>query len=132
MWESYASKMESGTIKGNLSMYMKSLLRFSLVTVAISTTSLLSVYTHRSPEFTLFKLSRQNGHDWDLVRLQNIPNHLTFFNWTKNTCQEAQDVCLNFISKDSKGKTGTTNLSLLVRSLNLIWQEANLMTQTSN
>lgn len=86
MWESYMSKMESGTIKGNLSMYMKTLLRFSLVTVAISTTSLLSVNTQRSPEFTLFRLSRQNGHDCDIVRLQNTPNHLTF-NWTKNTLE---------------------------------------------
>lgn len=71
-WESYASKRLSGTIRGNLSMYMKSLLRFSLDTVAISTISLLSVNTQRSPEFTLLRLSRQKGHDCDLDRLQFI------------------------------------------------------------
>ena len=63
-------------IKGNLSMYMKSLLRFSLVTVSMSTTSLLSVNTQRSPEFTLLRLSRQKGHDWDLVLLQKISDDI--------------------------------------------------------
>ena len=85
MWESYVSKRESGTIRGNLSMYMKSLLRFSLVTVAMSTTSLLSVNTQRSPEFTLFRLSRQNGHDCDIVRLQKLSNHFNFQLDRKNT-----------------------------------------------
>jgi hypothetical protein len=61
-------------IKGNLSMYMKSLLRFSLVTVSMSTMSLLSVNTHRSPEFTLLRLSRQKGHDCDLAPLQQQKN----------------------------------------------------------
>lgn len=76
MCESYVSKRDSGTITGSLSIYIKSLLRFSLVTVAISTASLLSVNTQRSPEFTRFRLSRQNGHDCDIVRLQKISNHL--------------------------------------------------------
>lgn len=71
-WESYGSKRLSGTINGNLSMYRNSRLRFSLVTVAESIISLLSIYTQRSHEFTLFKLSRQKGHDCDLVRLQFI------------------------------------------------------------
>jgi hypothetical protein len=31
---------------------------------------LLSVYIHRSAEFTLLRLSRQNGQDWDLDLLQ--------------------------------------------------------------
>jgi hypothetical protein len=70
--ESYVSKRLSGIIRGNLSTYIKSLLRLSLVTVAMSTMSLLSVNTQRSPEFTLLRLSRQKGHDWDLDRLQII------------------------------------------------------------
>ncbi|GKV45835.1 hypothetical protein SLEP1_g52874 [Rubroshorea leprosula] len=40
--------------------------------MAMSTISLLSVYTQRSPELTLFRLSRQKGHDCDLVRLKFI------------------------------------------------------------
>lgn len=64
------SRTDSGMTVGNLSMYMKSRLRFSLRTVAMSTMSLLSVYIHRSAEFTLLRLSRQNGQDWDLDLLQ--------------------------------------------------------------
>jgi len=85
------SKRESGMIKGNLSMYMKSLLRFSLVTVAMSTTSLPSVNTQRSPEFTLFRLSRQKGHDCDLVLLQNIANYNdVIWNWTTEHSSKAR------------------------------------------
>ncbi|MFS7996740.1 hypothetical protein Hanom_Chr12g01133371 [Helianthus anomalus] len=51
-------------------MYMNNLFRFSLVIVAMSMASLWSTYTHSSLESTLFRLTRQNGHDRDLVRLQ--------------------------------------------------------------
>lgn len=68
------SKRFSGMTRGNLSIYRNSLLRFSLDTVAMSTTSLLSVYTQRSQEFTRLRLSRQKGHDCDLVRLSHCTN----------------------------------------------------------
>ena len=53
-------------------MYMNSLFKFSLVIAERSAISLLLVYTHRSPEFTLFRLSLQNGHDCDLARLNDV------------------------------------------------------------
>lgn len=78
IWESYKSKRLSGRISGSLSIYTKSLLRFSLVTVAMSTMSRLPVNTQRSPEFTRLRLSRQKGHDWDLDRLQFIAAYQYF------------------------------------------------------
>lgn len=51
-------------------MNMKSLFRFSLEMKDKSTISLLLVHIQRSPELTLFRLSRQKGHDCDRVRLK--------------------------------------------------------------
>lgn len=48
-----------------------SLFMFSFEIEDKSAASLLVVYIHRSPEFTLFRLSRQKGQDWDLDRLEN-------------------------------------------------------------
>lgn len=69
-WQSWGTKTWSGIISGNLSMYMNSLLQFSLKIADRSTISHLSVYIQRSPELTLLRLSRQKGHDWDRPRLR--------------------------------------------------------------
>jgi hypothetical protein len=55
-------------------MYINRRLMFSLVTVAMSTTSRQSVNIHGSLEFTRLRLSRQKGQDWDLERLQTRIN----------------------------------------------------------
>lgn len=62
--------MGSGTARGSFSTYRTSLFMFSLDREDRSATSLLVVYIHRSPEFTLLRLSRQNGQDWDLDLLE--------------------------------------------------------------
>lgn len=51
-------------------MYTNSLFLFSLSTVWRLTVSDLSINIHKSPEFTLFRLSLQKGHDSDLPCLQ--------------------------------------------------------------
>ena len=54
---------------GNFSIYIKNLSSLSFINVSMSKTSEWSTYTHKSLEFTCFKLTRQKGHDKDLVRL---------------------------------------------------------------
>lgn len=51
-------------------MYRNSLFLFSLSIVWRLTVSDLSINIHKSPEFTLLRLSRQKGHDSDLPCLQ--------------------------------------------------------------
>ena len=75
--------MFSCVTRGSFSMYINRRLMFSLVTVAMSTTSRQSVNIHRSPEFTRLRLSRQKGQDCDLERLQTRIN-TTWFNQYSN------------------------------------------------
>jgi len=93
-------------IKGNLSMYMKSLLRFSLVTVSMSTMSLLSVNIQRSPEFTLLRLSRQKGHDCDLALLQQ----------QKNTCENTYSFQLNKRRLEEETNDAATTILLCTKT----------------
>nr|GMC79111.1 hypothetical protein Iba_chr04aCG7940 [Ipomoea batatas] len=64
------TNVEFGSRRGNFSMYNRNLFKLSDDMEPKSLTSQVFVQIQRSPEFTLFRLSRQKGHDCDRVRLK--------------------------------------------------------------
>ena len=63
---------ESGRRRGNFSMNINSLCKFSSRITDKSTISLLSVQIQMSLEFTRLRVVRQKGQDWDRRRLRKI------------------------------------------------------------
>lgn len=64
-------------------MYRNNLFLFSRSIVYILTVSDFSINIHKSPEFTLLRLSRQKGHDSDLPCLQENIDYNQIIDYAK-------------------------------------------------